>query len=65
MEFENYINQVVQRYMQLPEKEKEGIRRFKETKNGQLMSELLGPELRPLLDRLAAPKNKGLAARKK
>lgn len=65
MNFEDYINQVTQRYMQLSEKDKEGIRRFKETKTGTLMAELLGPELQPLLNRLAEPKNKGLAARKK
>lgn len=65
MNFEEYLNEVVTRYSELDEKQKESIRKFKETKNGQLMMDLLGPEFRPIFNRLGAPKQKkmGLADR--
>lgn len=64
MNFEEYAQQVVARYAALDDKQKEAVRKFKETKNGQLMMEVLGPEFMPLFNRLAAPKA-GLATRKK
>jgi len=64
MNFEEYASQVAARYAALDDKEKEQVRRFKETKNGQVMMDLLGPEFMPLFNRLATPK-KGLAARDK
>lgn len=64
MNFEEYAAQVASRYAALDDKQKETVRKFKETKNGQLMMQLLGPEFTPLFDRLAAPQ-KGLASRRK
>jgi hypothetical protein len=63
MQLEDYQKQILERYTQLSDTQKESVRKFKDTKNGQLMLNLLGPEFSPLLDRLAAPKATGLASR--
>ena len=63
MQLEDYQKQILERYMQLSDPQKESVRKFKDTKNGQLMLDLLGPEFSPLLDRLAVPKATGLASR--
>jgi hypothetical protein len=63
MQLEDYQKQILERYMQLSDPQKESVRKFKDTKNGQLMLDLLGPEFSPLLDRLAVPKTTGLASR--
>lgn len=64
MQFDEYVQGLLSRYQSLDEKEKEAVRKFKETKNGQLMMQLLGPEFAGLFNRLAAPKAKGLGGRR-
>ena len=63
MQLEDYQNQVGQRYLSLTDAQKESLRKFKETKNGQILMQVLGPEFAPLLNQLAEPKSKGLASR--
>ena len=69
MDFEEYTAGVAERYIGLSDEEKEKVRSFKESEEGQLVSYLLGEEFKPLLDTLSAPepveveKAVGLAAR--
>lgn len=56
MDFEEYTAGVAERYVGLSDEEKEKVRSFKASEEGQLVSFLLGAEFRPLLDTLASPK---------
>lgn len=69
MDFEEYTKGLAERYASLPEEDKEKVRAFRMSEEGQLFSFLLGDTFKPLMNRLAAPKpaekpKKGLAARR-
>lgn len=66
MEFDEFKQNLIQRYSELSDNEKEMVRKFRGTKQGMLLSNLLGPEMQSLLSRLAAPspKKKGLAEKR-
>lgn len=64
-EFKQYVIGVIDRYEALEEKDKEAIRRIKQSKAGQTLMGVIGPDFQPLFDRLAEPKAKGLASPKK
>jgi len=63
-EFKQYAIRVADRYMELSDADKESLRKMRDTKGGKLLASVLGPEMEPLFNQLAAPKKKGLGSPK-
>lgn len=70
MDFEEYTKGLAERYAGLSDEDKEKVRTFRASEEGQIVSFLLGDAFQPLLNSLAAPQpampeKKGLAVKPK
>lgn len=55
------VDEMVNAYANLSEKDKEALRRLAKSETGNLISQILGPQFTQLMGRLAQPR-RGLAA---